>query len=590
MLRQASHRPRNVDAPRAAALLYGDWGSSKAYVIGLALAVAGYMSFWLILAVSVLSLFVGMNYVIICKYFPHGGGVYASARRRSKILSIVGALFLVADFLVTAALSALSAFYYFGVADPVYYAALFIVLLGIFNYFGPRHTGTVASYIVIAAVICFTLLALVSLPFLKEAWQNIEPLRGEPLSLWAKFCSIIVALSGVETIANTTGVMKLNKGTTIDNPKVTRTSTSAIFFVMLEVVIYTTLFGFAAAAIGNFQFSADNVWIPGYPDVRDYLLRYLGMIFGTSLFGPTIGNLFSLVISIVVGFILLSAANTAMHGLITLQYLMASDEELPHHFRRINKYGVPLLPLLVTTLIPLVLIVSMRSVFHLAGLYAIGFVGAIAMNLGCTSTDLRLPLKKQERLFMFLVFLMMAAIEITLFIDREPARYFAILVMLIGLGFRLLAKRLAKKAPPPEIPREEMWKNALLCAIKRPSKALKKAIEASNHQKIPLNVLLIKEQRVISEKDLLRSGERDFLTKKVLGYIAEHGDPKLVHFHYCMTDSFADIAIAYAIRFEASQLFVDCPRRPWLTLIRGSDLPYLQQHLPSNIRLRIIPY
>src|ERR1041384_8482007 len=31
-------RPRNVDWKRAAAILYGDWGTSKAYVIGLAFA------------------------------------------------------------------------------------------------------------------------------------------------------------------------------------------------------------------------------------------------------------------------------------------------------------------------------------------------------------------------------------------------------------------------------------------------------------------------------------------------------------------------------------------------------------------------
>ena len=35
-----AHRPRNVDWQRAAALLYGDWGTSKAYVIGLAFAAA----------------------------------------------------------------------------------------------------------------------------------------------------------------------------------------------------------------------------------------------------------------------------------------------------------------------------------------------------------------------------------------------------------------------------------------------------------------------------------------------------------------------------------------------------------------------
>ena len=32
-------RPRNVNVSRAAAILYGDWGTSKAYVIGLAFAV-----------------------------------------------------------------------------------------------------------------------------------------------------------------------------------------------------------------------------------------------------------------------------------------------------------------------------------------------------------------------------------------------------------------------------------------------------------------------------------------------------------------------------------------------------------------------
>jgi hypothetical protein len=54
MILGKTKRPRNVDSPRAAAILYGDWGISKAYVIGLAFAVAGYSSFWLILAMSVL--------------------------------------------------------------------------------------------------------------------------------------------------------------------------------------------------------------------------------------------------------------------------------------------------------------------------------------------------------------------------------------------------------------------------------------------------------------------------------------------------------------------------------------------------------
>ena len=51
----AVHRTRNVDWKRAAALLYGDWGTSKAYVIGLAFIAAGFASLPIILAVCVLS-------------------------------------------------------------------------------------------------------------------------------------------------------------------------------------------------------------------------------------------------------------------------------------------------------------------------------------------------------------------------------------------------------------------------------------------------------------------------------------------------------------------------------------------------------
>src|SRR5436189_855489 len=139
MLAVSTNRPRNVDAPRAAAILYGDWGTSKAYVIGLAFAAAGYSSFWLIAAMCVLTALVGINYITICRHYPDGGGVYASVRHRSEIISIVGAFLLVADYIVTAAISALSAFQYLGVPHPEIFAAGAIAVIGILNTFGPRH-------------------------------------------------------------------------------------------------------------------------------------------------------------------------------------------------------------------------------------------------------------------------------------------------------------------------------------------------------------------------------------------------------------------------------------------------------------------
>ena len=133
-----------MDWKRAAAILYGDWGTSKAYVIGLAFAVAGYSSFWLIAAMCVLTALVGINYMIICRLYPDGGGVYAAVRHRSEVISIVGAFLLIADYLVTAAISALSAFQYLGVPHPEKFAAISILVIGLLNLLGPKQTGGLA--------------------------------------------------------------------------------------------------------------------------------------------------------------------------------------------------------------------------------------------------------------------------------------------------------------------------------------------------------------------------------------------------------------------------------------------------------------
>src|SRR5689334_24966476 len=81
-----SQRPRNVGWKQAAALLFGDWGTSRLYVLGLAFLVAGRSSFWLISAMSLLILIVAWAYSQICRLYPDGGGVYTAARQRSKLL------------------------------------------------------------------------------------------------------------------------------------------------------------------------------------------------------------------------------------------------------------------------------------------------------------------------------------------------------------------------------------------------------------------------------------------------------------------------------------------------------------------------
>src|SRR5881275_3036543 len=318
-------RPRNVDWKRAAAILYGDWGTSKAYVIGLAFAVAGYASFWLIALMCVLTALVGINYMVICRLYPDGGGVYASVRHRSEVISIVGAFLLIADYLVTAAISALSAFAYLGVPHPEKFAAAAILMIGLLNLLGPKHTGGLAFLISVPTALVVITLGLFSLPYLGAAIGHLQPLHGGFRENWAGFVSIVLALSGVEAIANATGVMKLNPGSTDANPAVTKTSTPALLIVMIEVCAFTALLGLAMHALGGLQVVNGDVNAPGAEGVRDYMLRYMGQVFVGAALGPGFGHFFGVIISVV----LLSAVNTAIVDLITIQFLMSRDREIP---------------------------------------------------------------------------------------------------------------------------------------------------------------------------------------------------------------------------------------------------------------------
>src|SRR5438874_12217040 len=165
------HRPRNVGWARAAALLYGDWGTSKAYVIGAAFLATSDASFPIILAVCALTGLVAYNYVIICRHFPDGGGVYSSARMQSRVLAVLGSLLLVADLTVTAALSGWSAMAYFHAPKEHIAIAtmLLIVVVGGINYFGPKHSGSMAVTLAVPTVIVVAVLILLSAPHLTFA-------------------------------------------------------------------------------------------------------------------------------------------------------------------------------------------------------------------------------------------------------------------------------------------------------------------------------------------------------------------------------------------------------------------------------------
>jgi amino acid transporter/nucleotide-binding universal stress UspA family protein len=620
MIATTTKRPRNVDWKRAAAILYGDWGSSKIYIIGLAFAVAGYSSFWLIAPMCILTALVGLNYMVICRHYPDGGGVYASVRHRSEILSIVGAFLLVADYLVTVAISGMAAFQYlgqyFGVTHPEMWGAVAILILGALNLFGPRHTGGMAMLIAIPMLIVTVGLGLFSLPHLGEAWRNLRPLSGGFEKNWMSFVGVVLALSGVEAVANATGVMKLNPNSTDAKPNVSRTSTPAVLLVMIEVCLFTALLGLAAHALNGLQIvpgadpSSPDVNAPGHTGVRDYMLAYMAEVFVGAAFGVVVAKIAAVGVCIGVCLMLLSEANTAIVDLISIQYLMSRDGELPPVFQKLNKFGVPNLGILVAAIVPAILVVAVKDMAGLADLYAIGVVGAIATNLGASATDWKLDLAKWERILMLFTFVIMLAIELSLFWDKPKARIFATSVLVVGLIMRGLAaeagqrrKRKTEAAaaaalPPageieffaakPMSPPTEISGVPLLCAIRGIGRTLDFAIKEARAAKRPLYLLFVRALPVITEADQKRNWQEDDEARAVFSdaFTKAQGHP--VYPCYSVSDAPAETIVDIAATVGASELLLGASTRSGLaSLLTGNVVREVSEILPEDIYLLI---
>ena len=428
-------RPRNLDWKRAGALLYGDWGTSKAYVVGLAFAAMGFSSLPIIFAVCALTLLVGLNYIVICRCFPNGGGVYSAAGKHGKVLAVVAALLLVADLTVTAALSGWAALSYLGIPQDKIMAATIgvILLVGALNWFGPRHSGSVAVALAVPTAVVVVLIIVFSIPHL--TFENVEPLQGSATQIWVSFVAVILALSGIEAIANLTGIMKLDKGSTAAEPRVGRTATKSIVPAAIEVSLCTALLGWAMVSL-------PKALGPEMENRKEDMLRYLAEQYGAMALGPAFGQLFGIATGIIFALLLLSAVNTAIATLLGLLFMMSKEGDMPRSFSNLNKFGVPPIPLAIATLLPCVILLFTDNFEALAGLYAIGVIGAICLNLGSNALNTKLEMKWFERGLMGFTAAILVAVEFTLAQTKHDALFFVVCVLVGGLALWAYSRRL----------------------------------------------------------------------------------------------------------------------------------------------------
>jgi amino acid transporter/nucleotide-binding universal stress UspA family protein len=615
-------RPRNVDWKRAAALLYGDWGTSKAYVIGLAFAAAGFASLPVIIAVCILTAIVGYNYSIVCRNFPDGGGVYSAARETSRLLGAVGAFLLIANFLVTAALSGWAAMSYMGVPEkwiaPATMAA--ILILGVINWFGPKHSGSLSIAMALPTVAVVLLIVGISAPFLTTShlrWpaealadpvfrsEHPDAIHGSLAQTWIWFTGAILALSGVEAVASMTGVMRLDPGATGDAPRVGRTAGKALLIVAIEVVLGTIILGWAMLSFSNTPENRAELF-----QHKDYMLRFIGGHYAGQLWGSWGGNAVALLVGGVFGVLLLSAVNTAINAVIGVIYMLGQDGEMPRPLTRLNAHGVPILPLVIGTTLPMVILMMTRNFDALAALYEISVVGAIAVNLGACAANRKLDMRWFERGLMAVTFVVLLCAELTIAYARENALFFAVVVIGAGLTLRAyshkvtglktltVSKEVADLVTPEAIERlrptlKEGQK--IMVAARGPTPVLRFALDEAKLRNASLCVLYVKEIAIFLGAAQTRDRQPtrwqdDPEAAAVMSLVLKLGEETGVCVQpiYALSSDPAGTIVDIAATLGADMVMLGSSHRAKMArLLKGSVIERVASHLPENIDLII---
>jgi amino acid transporter len=482
-------------------------------------------------------------------------------------------------------LSCLDAFHYLGYdqTEAKKWAISAIFVIGAMNFFGPKHTGYLAIWLAIPVFLVVIAMIGAGLPHLKEFHAQVP--SGGVWHNWVAFVGMVLALSGAEASASSTGVMKLDPDSTPERPSVRITSGRAVTIVMLEVVIATAALSVLAMCL---PLPADQLAAH-----KEDMLRYMGEAFVGPWFANVVGWVFAL--------LLLSAVNTAMGGMVALLYVMAHDRELPETFTDLNRFGVPWVALIAATILPVIVLDVGESVETLSSLYAIGVVGAIALNIGSCAFTKTLPLNRRQRLVMNLTVVLLAAIWITIALTKLHALMFVSIVLAVGLAIREYthrhrrrAEETARLAPPVAAAADAAAPSPpvflgqfVLVAARGWTPALQFAVEESRVRGAQLLVLYIREVAV--SIDMGTKWQDDPEARALFTRLETESKGLKVNKLYSVSDSPADTIIDIAATFGVDTVVLGGSRRAALVnLLKGNVVARVASNLPETMHLIVV--
>jgi nucleotide-binding universal stress UspA family protein len=206
---------------------------------------------------------------------------------------------------------------------------------------------------------------------------------------------------------------------------------------------------------------------------------------------------------------------------------------------------------------------------------------------------------------MFATFIVMAAIEFSLLVDKPNARYFAVTILAVGLILRGLVqeRRMKKEAAAPPLPAtlpvqlttngpsaavETGTGEAILCAFRGTGRTLDFALREARETGRRLYLLFVREQRFMTDQDTKRKWQEDPEATEILVSAKSRAGDRQPLFCYAASESAAETIADIAATLGASRLILGAPRRNALVnIVRGNLVREVSDLLPEEIDLLV---
>ena len=354
------------------AVVFADIGTSIYYVPGY-LYQTGFTTRSALFVFIILLVFalLCVKYAEVTWRYPEGGGVVnVSSQALHPFAGLLGGMFILVDYYLTAAISALSGMIYLAIVFPallpvaVYGTVLALIGLGVLNTIGIKESARTTAVFAVAAAIGQLAVVVATAVYLGPAGivNSFHALgRGPaltPLFVLQGYGAAFLAFSGLESIAQLAPAMREPRRVV---------AYRAMGAVVLTMAITSPLL---------------TLWSTSLLGANDDPNQFISLL-GTHVAGQLLGDY----VAVSGAVLLVFASNTAIIGAYHVFIALARMGFLPRALERRNRIRfTPHWAILAAVALPVVLVVVERgNVVNLGDLYAFGLLGTFVLT--CVSLD-----------------------------------------------------------------------------------------------------------------------------------------------------------------------------------------------------------